>query len=183
MSKIGKLPIKLSQGVTAEIKNDIVNVTGPKGTISVPLADGVEVKTEGGTLTVFLVEKKNATSAIHGTMRAIIANAVLGVTEGFIRQLEMVGTGYRAEVNGKTLILTIGYSHPVKIEAPDGISFKVEKNMITVEGANKETVGQTAASIRAARPPEPYQGKGIKYVGEIIRRKAGKAAKTVGGAA
>lgn len=183
MSKIGKLPIKLSQGATVEIKDGKVTVSGPKGTIVIVLADGIEVKAEGETLTVFLEEKKNATSAIHGTMRAIIANAILGVTEGFSRQLEMVGTGYRAEVNGKTLILTIGYSHPVKIEAPDGISFKVEKNVITIEGANKETVGQIAASIRAVRPPEPYQGKGIKYVGEVIRRKAGKAAKTVGGAA
>ena len=183
MSKIGKLPIKLPQGVTVEIKDGRAHVAGPKGNLEVRLNDEVEIKIEGDVLSVSLKSKKNPAVAIHGTMRAILANAVLGVTEGFSRQLELVGTGYRSEVNDKMLTLTIGYSHPVKIDAPEGVSFKVEKNVITIEGANKETVGQTAARIRAVRPPEPYQGKGIKYVGEVIRRKAGKAAKTVGGAA
>lgn len=183
MSKIGKLPIKLPQGVTIEIDSGGVHLAGPKGNLTVRLNDMVEIKTEGDVLTVSLKGKGSDAAAIHGTMRALIANAVVGVTEGFSRQLELVGAGYRAEVSGKTLTLTIGYSHPVKIDAPEGILFKVEKSVVTVEGADKEKVGQIAARIRAARPPEPYQGKGIKYIDEVIRRKAGKAAKTVGGAA
>ena len=125
-------------------------------------------------------EGKGLDAALLGTTRARLANAVLGVSAGWEKKLELVGTGFRAEVNGQTLVLTIGYSHPVKIEAPEGISFKVEKNIVTIAGIDKEVVGQIAALARAQRPPEPYQGKGIKYIDEIIRRKPGKAAKTVG---
>ena len=182
MSKIGRLPIKLDQGTTAQIEDGKVLVTGPKGAIETVIPKTVEVKLTGDTLTLSSKKQDKASSSVFGTTRANIANAVSGANTGWSKKLELVGTGFRAEVNGKTLILTLGYSHPVKIDAPENISFKVEKNVITVEGINKETVGQVSATIRAARPPEPYKGKGIKYIDEIIRRKAGKVAKAVGAA-
>ena len=138
----------------------------------------IEIKEKEGKL--FLEEGKSQNAALLGTTRARLANAGLEVYAGWEKKVELVGTGFRAEVNGQTLVLTIGYSHPVKIEAPEGISFKVEKNIVTIAGIDKEVVGQIAALARAQRPPEPYQGKGIKYIDEIIRRKPGKAAKTVG---
>lgn len=180
MSKIGKLPIKLTEGVTAQREDGKILVSGPKGSITLRVPSEVEIRIDAENLSVLLKEKNKEGAAIHGTTRALLANAVLGVSQGFTKQLELVGTGFRAEVNGQTLVLTIGYSHTVSIEAPSGVVFKVEKNIITVHGPDKEIVGQIAAKIRAARPPEPYKGKGIKYVNEIIRRKAGKAAKTVG---
>lgn len=180
MSKIGKKPIELPQGTTLEVKSGEVQVTGPKGSIGLFVPREVEIKNEGNVVTVSVKEKSKNAASLHGTTRAKIANAVLGVSQLWSKKLELVGTGFRAEVNGTTLTLTIGYSHPVKIEAPEGISFKVEKNIMTVEGADREIVGQVSATIRGARPPEPYKGKGIKYIDEIIRRKAGKAAKTVG---
>jgi large subunit ribosomal protein L6 len=179
MSRIGKLPIKLPEGVTLEVFSQKVKVVGPRGTIERNLVKGITVeKNDLDQYVVLAKGNSKGVHALHGTMRAHIANMVKGVSDGWIKSLEMVGTGYRAESSGNTLILTIGYSHPVKIEAPDGISFKVEKSDITVEGYDKEMVGEIAAKIRAARPPEPYKGKGIKYKDEVIRRKAGKAAKT-----
>lgn len=182
MSKIGGLPIKIIEGTTVEIKDGKVLVVGPKGNLEVGIPKTVEVKIDGGALLLSSKKEDKQASSIFGTTRAIIANAVSGVSAGWSKKLELVGTGFRAEVNGKTLILTVGYSHPVKIEAPEGISFKVEKNIITVEGIDKEMVGQISAKVREVRPPEPYKGKGIKYVDEIIRRKAGKVAKAVGAA-
>lgn len=182
MSKIGKKPIELPQGTTIEIVEGKALVKGPKGSLMVSIPTEIETKNEAGSFTLSLKGKNKGSTAIYGTVRAIVANAVVGVSQGFSKQLELVGTGFRAEVNGNTLTLTIGYSHPIKIDAPEGITFKVEKNIITVEGLDRELVGQIAAKTRATRPPEPYKGKGIKYVGEIIRRKAGKAAKTVGAA-
>lgn len=184
MSKIGKLPVEIKEGAKVEVSGRKVVVTGPKGTLSLDLPRVIEVSVKDNVVSVECKGKSKADMSNYGTVRAIINNHVQGVTNGWSKQLELVGTGFRAEVAGKTLTLIVGYSHPVKIEAPEGISFKVEKTIVTVEGADREVVGQVSANIRAVRPPEPYKGKGIKYVDEVIRRKAGKAAaKTTGGAA
>ena len=178
MSKIGQLPIKVPQGVTVEVSGSNVSITGPKGKLEVNFKkDLVEVKVEEGNVLVTLKKESKIARSLWGTIRMLIANSITGVTEGWKKQLELVGTGYRSEVQGNTLVLTVGYSHPVKIEAPEGITFKVEKSVINVDGIDKQVVGQVSANIRASRPPEPYKGKGVKYVGEVIRRKAGKAAK------
>ncbi len=176
MSKIGKQPIEIPAGVTVDISGDDAKVTGPKGSLSVNLPRGVEVKVEGSEVLVSVKGNSKQMMSLHGTIRSILANNIKGVSTGWSKQLELVGTGYRAEVAGNTLSLIVGYSHPVKIEAPEGISFKVEKTFVTVEGASREAVGQVSADIRAVRPPEPYKGKGIKYTDEVIRRKPGKAA-------
>jgi len=182
MSKIGRLPITLPQGASVEVSGKTVKITGPKGVMEESLPRGIEVKTENNVLTVSTKGNSKTDLSNHGTVRALINNDIVGVTSGWSKQLELVGTGFRAEVQGKTLVLTVGYSHPVKIDAPEGISFKVEKMIVTVEGIDRELVGQVAADIRAVRPPEPYKGKGVKYVNEVIRRKAGKAAaKTAAG--
>ncbi len=178
MSKIGQLPIQIPSGVTIEITGKTVNVSGPKGKLSIVVNDLVSIKQEEGNLLVSVTKETKFAKSIWGTTRKLISNMVKGVTDGWSKQLELVGTGYRAEVQGKTLVLTVGYSHPVKIEAPDGVNFKVEKGIITVDGPDRQIIGQLSANIRGARPPEPYKGKGVKYVDEVIRRKAGKAAKT-----
>lgn len=178
MSRIGKAPVNLPEGITFEVEGRQATVIGPKGTIKTEFPREISFEKKGNQVRVSLSDSDKTN--LHGTARAILANMIKGVTEGWKKQLELVGTGYRAETDGKTLTLTVGFSHPVKVEAPEGISFKVEKSVITVEGANKEIVGQVSANIRAIRPPEPYKGKGIKYVDEVIRRKPGKAAK-VGG--
>jgi large subunit ribosomal protein L6 len=184
MSKIGRLPVSIAAGATVVVEGRVVKVTGPKGTLSLKLPRGIEVEVKEGIVNVTAKTKSKTDMSNHGTIRAIINNNVRGVTTGWSKQLELVGTGFRAEVAGKTLSLTVGYSHPVKIEAPEGITFKVEKAIVTVEGPDREVVGQVSAEIRAVRPPEPYKGKGIKYTDEVIRRKAGKAAaKTTGAAA
>ncbi len=167
-----------------EVNGRTVKVAGPKGVMEEKLPRGIEVEVKDGLVLVTTKGKSKIDTSNHGTIRALINNDVVGVTKGWSKQLELVGTGFRAEVSGKILSLTVGYSHPVKIEAPEGISFKVEKMIVTVEGVDREVVGQVAADIRGVRPPEPYKGKGVKYVDEVIRRKAGKAAaKTTGGAA
>ncbi|HET7099274.1 MAG TPA: 50S ribosomal protein L6 [Patescibacteria group bacterium] len=183
MSKIGRLPITIPQGVTIEVSGRTVKVTGPKGTMTKHLPRAIEVNVVENEVIVTAKGKSKTVMSLFGTTRALINNDVTGVSTGWSKKLELVGTGFRAEVNGKTLILTVGYSHPVKIEAPEGISFKVEKTFITVEGVSREDVGQISAEIRGVRPPEPYKGKGIKYVDEVIRRKAGKAAAKAGAAA
>ena len=183
MSKIGRLPISLVGGAKVEVTGKIVKITGPKGSMEEILPRGIEVNVEGDVVTVVAKGKSKTDASNHGTMRALINNDVTGVTKGWSKQLELIGTGFRAEIQGKVLVLTIGYSHPVKITAPEGISFKIEKNVVTVEGIDREVVGQTSAVIRASRPPEPYKGKGIKYSDEVIRRKAGKAAAKTAGAA
>ncbi|MFZ5932969.1 MAG: 50S ribosomal protein L6 [Patescibacteria group bacterium] len=180
MSKIGKKPINLPEGVSVEVSGSTLKVNGPKGTLVRRVPESIGVNVKEGKVMVSSKSDTRESRSLFGTVRAIIFNMVYGVSQGWERELELVGTGYRAEVVGNTLVLTLGFSHPVKIEAPEGISFKVEKSLLTVTGADKELVGLTAAAIRAVRPPEPYKGKGIKYVAEVVRRKAGKAAKAVG---
>lgn len=177
MSKIGQLPIQISSGVIVEITGKTVSVAGPKGKLIITINDLVTVKQEENNLIVSVSKNTKFAKSIWGTTRKLIDNMVKGVNIGWSKQLELVGTGYRAEVQGKTLVLTVGYSHPIKIDAPDGINFKVEKGIITVDGIDREVVGQISANIRGSRPPEPYKGKGVKYIDEVIRRKAGKAAK------
>lgn len=178
MSKIGQLPIAIPSGVTLEINGGTVSITGPKGKLEVNFKkDLLDVKVEEGNVVISPKKESKIARSVWGTTRMLIANNIKGVTEGWKKQLELVGTGYRSEVQGNKLVLTVGYSHPVNIEAPEGITFKVEKSVINVDGIDKQVVGQVSANIRASRPPEPYKGKGVKYVGEVIRRKAGKAAK------
>lgn len=180
MSKIGKVKIEIPENVEIEIQDYKVKVAGPRGVLQKELPREVAVEKTSEGLRVVLRKKTSRAKTLHGTMRAHIANMVKGVTDGWSKSLELVGTGYRAEVNGRTLTLRVGYSHPVEITAPEGISFKVEKTDITVEGVDRELVGQISAKIRAVRPPEPYKGKGIKYKDEVVRRKPGKAARAVG---
>jgi large subunit ribosomal protein L6 len=176
MSKIGNQPVLVPEGVTVTIEGSKVAVKGPKGELSVTLPRKIEAKIEDGKVIISRKDNSKSNMSLHGTFRSLINNMVKGVSEGFTKQLELVGTGFRAEVAGSTLTLIVGYSHPVKVEAPEGITFKVEKLVVTVEGVDKEAVGQVSADIRAVRPPEPYKGKGIKYIDEVIRRKPGKAA-------
>lgn len=177
MSKIGQQLITIPSGVTVNVVDNNVTVTGPKGTLIVNIVKELEVKVDGSNVNVTLKKDSKFGRSVWGTTRMLILNSVKGVTEGWKKQLELVGTGYRSEVQGNKIILTVGYSHPIEIVAPEGITFKVEKSVINVDGIDKQVVGQVAANIRASRPPEPYKGKGVKYVGEYIRRKAGKAAK------
>ncbi|MEK7100277.1 MAG: 50S ribosomal protein L6 [Patescibacteria group bacterium] len=177
MSKIGQQIIKIPAGVTVAIENNIAKITGPKGSLEVKLPTELEISNEQNEISIKLKKDSKFGRSLWGTIRMLIANSIKGVTEGWKKQLELVGTGYRSEVQGNKLVLTVGYSHPVIIEAPEGITFKVEKSVINVDGIDKQVVGQISANIRASRPPEPYKGKGVKYVGEYIRRKAGKAAK------
>lgn len=180
MSKIGKQPINLPEGVSAEAAGNAVTVSGPNGSLTKKFSRKVVVEVTDGKILVSVTGQNKRSMSLWGGARSIIWGMVEGVSQGWKKQLELVGTGYRAEVSGNTLVLSVGYSHPVKVEAPEGISLNVEKSVITVSGADKEMVGQIAAKIRAVRPPEPYKGKGIKYLDEVVRRKAGKAAKTVG---
>jgi len=182
MSRIGKLPVNLPEGVSATLEGTKVIVTGPKGSLSLKIRRDVGVVVENSQILVSTKKQTILAHALHGTIRSILSNMVTGVSTGWNKQLELVGTGYRVETTGKELILTVGFSHQVKIQAPDEVTFKVEKNVITVEGIDKEVVGQVTAKIRAVRPPEPYKGKGILYLGEKVRRKAGKAAKAAGAA-
>jgi|SRR5438034_7394003 len=182
MSKIGKIPVAIVPGVTVTLNGDIITVTGPKGTMTFQQPRGILVNTEEGNVIVTQKEKGSVqTRALFGLTRALVANMVKGVSTGFEKKLELAGVGYRAQVSGSDLTLSLGFSHPVKVPAPEGIKFAFAENVITISGFDKALVGNTAAKIRAIKPPEPYKGKGIKYVGERIRRKAGKAAKAVGG--
>lgn len=177
MSKVGKKPINTAQNVKITVEGRTLKVAGPKGELEIMIPEGLDLVTADNKIQV-LAKGGVGRDIMLGTFRSLAANMVHGVTEGWSKTLELVGTGYRAETNGKSLTLTIGYSHPVKFEAPEGINFKVEKTNITIEGPDKILVGQIAAKVRGARPPEPYKGKGVKHIDEIIRRKAGKAAKT-----
>lgn len=174
MSRIGKQPIPLPSGVTFTITGRDVTVKGPKGELKHRLHHTMSVSQEEANLVCAVAKTSKESSALWGTTRAIIAGMVTGVSEGFSKKLEMQGVGYRAALKGKNLELSVGFSHTVPVVAPEGISFKVEKEVITVEGADKYMVGQVAANIRAVRPPEPYKGKGIRYQGEKVRRKVGK---------
>lgn len=181
MSRIGKKFIEIPSGVTIVQENDILSVKGPKGANSFPLHPLVSIGQAGGNLTVMVGHPEiKQERALWGLYRALIANVIKGVSVLFEKKMEMVGVGYKAAVAGKKLILEVGFSHPVEIAIPEEINCTVEKNVITLSGVDKQAVGQIAAEIRAVRRPEPYKGKGIKYVGEVIRRKAGKAAKAAG---
>lgn len=178
MSRIGKRPISIPNKVTITIEGQSVTVKGPKGELSRVLPGEVMVSQEGETLQVNRRDESRAARQRHGLCRTLVANMVEGVSQGFQRRLEIQGVGYRAQVQGRNLTLNMGYSHPVQIEPPEGIQFAVENNTnVIVSGIDKEVVGNTAAQIRAVRPPEPYKGKGIRYAGEVVRRKAGKAGK------
>jgi large subunit ribosomal protein L6 len=183
MSRIGKSPIIVPKEVTVSITGNTVVVKGTKGELSFTIPSGITVKQDSGNL--FIENKGTGKSyrALHGCVRAIIANNVAGVAKEWEKTLELSGVGYRAAVEGTTLVLTIGFSHSVKINPPEGILFTIKEGKIVISGIDKQLVGQVAANIREVRKPEPYKGKGIKYVGEHIRKKAGKAAKAVGGTA
>lgn len=176
-SRVGKRPIEVPSGVQVTRDGGSIRVKGPKGEMSFILGHGVDVQVEPKEITVTQVGGGKQALALHGTTRAVIANMVTGVTQGFSKALEITGTGYRAQMSGKKLTLQLGYSHPIDFDPPAGISIAVESpTRLTVNGFNKELVGQVAAKIRGFRPPEPYKGKGVRYAGEYIRRKAGKAA-------
>ncbi len=178
MSRIGKRPIPVPPGVTVEIADGLVRVRGPKGELELKVHPKMIVQQVDGTVQVQRPSEERFFKQLHGLYRTLIANMIQGVTEGFRKDLEIHGVGYRAALEGKTLVLNVGYSHPVRVEPPPGITFVVESpTRIGVLGIDKQLVGEVAAQIRRVRPPEPYQGKGIRYVGEVIRRKAGKAGK------
>jgi large subunit ribosomal protein L6 len=181
MSRIGKKPISIEKGVTVSIENGIVHFSGSRGQLDITLGDGVRVKQTDSNLVVSVANEESR--PLQGLFRTLLNNAIIGVTGGWTKKLELVGVGFRAESTGSELTLNVGFSHSVKIKAPSGITFTVSENKITVSGADKYLVGETAAKVKAVKPPEHYKGKGIRYEGEIIRKKAGKAAKVVGGAA
>ena len=177
MSRIGKFPIELPAGVSAELSaGNVLKVKGSKGELTQTFSGDMEIKIDGNVITVTRPSDKKEHRALHGLTRALIANMVKGVSDGFVKELEIVGVGYRAALKGKTLNLGLGYSHPVDVEQPEGITFEVPgPNSIIIRGIDKQKVGQVAANIRKLRPPEPYKGKGIKYKDEYIRRKEGKS--------
>ena len=178
MSRIGKNPIPLPDKVSVEIKGLAVKVKGPKGELSRVLPEGVELAQADNSVTVNPSSTSRRSRERHGLCRTLVANMVEGVSKGFSKKLEIIGVGYRAQVKGKKLVVSAGYSHPVEMDAPDGVTYAVENNtLVTVSGADKELVGNEAAKVRGIRPPEPYKGKGIKYEGERILRKAGKTGK------
>ena len=178
MSRIGRMPIAVPAGVTVEIaENNKVTVKGPKGTLERVLPSEMDIKLENGEVVVTRPNDLKKMKSLHGLTRTLIANMVTGVTEGYAKTLEINGVGYRAQKQGKKLVLSLGYSHPVEMEDPEGLESVVEDNKITVKGIDKENVGQYAAEIRGKRAPEPYKGKGIKYADEVIRRKVGKTGK------
>ncbi len=178
MSKIGKLPIPIPNGVKVELDDCLVTVTGPKGTLSEKIVSDMIIKIEAEQITVERPTDNRFHRSYHGLTRTLIANMVTGVTEEFKKTLEIIGVGYRAEMKGKILVMQLGFSHPVLVSPPDNVNIEVipKENKVIVTGVSKQLVGQTAAEIRRFRPPEPYKGKGVRYEGEIVRRKAGKAA-------
>ena len=178
MSRVGKSPISVPSGVDVAIEGRHVTVKGPKGTLARDLPGTVTIRQDGDTLLVERPDEERQTRAMHGLVRSLVNNMVVGVSQEFTRDLEIIGTGFRATLQGTTLDLSLGFSHPVRVEAPEGITFEVPlPTRITVRGADKERVGQVAADIRALRRPEPYKGKGVRYLGEQVTRKAGKTAK------
>jgi large subunit ribosomal protein L6 len=178
MSRIGRMPVTVPSGVDVTIDGRAVTVKGPKGTLSLEIAAPIEVSQDDGSIKVTRPSDEGEIRALHGLSRSLIANMVTGVTEGYRKTLEIVGVGYRVQAKGKDLEFALGFSHPVPVNAPDGISFKVETpTRFIVEGIDKQQVGEVAANIRKLRKPDPYKGKGVRYQGEQIRRKVGKAGK------
>jgi large subunit ribosomal protein L6 len=181
MSRIGRLPITVPAGVDVTLDGTFITVTGPRGTLSRTLTDRVTVEREDATIRVTRPSEDKTTKSLHGLTRSLVANMVEGVTNGYRKNLEITGVGYRAALQGTKLQLNLGYSHPIEIDPPAGIGFEVETpTKVAVVGIDKELVGRIAAQVRSTRKPEPYKGKGVRYAGEVIRRKAGKAGK-VGG--
>ena len=181
MSRIGRAPIPVPAGVEVRLDGRRITVKGPKGTLERDLPGTIAVRQEGDTLLVERPDEERRTRALHGLVRSLVNNMVVGVTDGYHKGLEITGVGYRAALSGRKLTLNLGYSHPVEIDPPEGISFEVENpTRLAVVGIDKELVGQVAAQVRSTRKPEPYKGKGVRYAGEYIRRKAGKAGK-IGG--
>lgn len=182
MSRIGKLPVAIPAGVKVAVEASAVRFEGPKGKLQTALPAGVEVKVEGNVLRVERQAEDRRMRALHGLTRKLIANMTQGVSQGFTRILDINGVGYRAEVKGQEIHITLGFSHPVVFPLPSGISAAVERQVIvTLSGADRQVLGETAAKLRSLRPPEPYKGKGIKYREEVIKRKAGKAVGSAGG--
>lgn len=179
MSRKGRMPINIPKGVEISVANCVVSVKGPKGAMQQQIAVGIDVSHEGSNLLISTKEHTAEMRRLHGLYHSLIQNMVKGTSAGFERRLEMIGVGYRAAVTGSAIDVQVGFSHPTKLDIPQGLSVKIDKGtMISVSGMDKQAVGQFAAEIRSLRPPEPYQGKGIRYEGEYVRRKAGKAAKT-----
>ena len=180
MSRVGKVPITIPSGVEVQVEGARITVKGPKGELSRDLIPEMKLNLSDGVLTVERPSDNPRHRSAHGLTRTLIANMVTGVSEGFAKTLELQGVGYRAQMQGPSLVLAVGYSHTVEVSPPPGIEFEVEgATRITVRGINKEDVGQAAADVRKVRPPEPYKGKGIRYLGEYVRRKAGKAGRTI----
>lgn len=177
MSRIGRLPIKITDGVKVELIGQDLKITGPKGEIDLNPKGKIGFEISTDTVTVTRTSDDGKTRALHGLWRMLIANAITGVSEGCEKKLDYKGVGYKAEVQDNKLVLNLGFSHPIEVVAPEGISFNVTKNVITISGIDKQLVGQVAANIRKLRPVEPYKGKGLKYIDEIPRKKLGKAAK------
>src|SRR5579862_4051245 len=179
MSRIGRSPIPVPSGVTVDLAGDSVTVTGPQGSLARRVPTGISIDRDGDVLVVARVDDERRHRALHGLTRSLVANMVTGVTQGFAKELEIVGVGYRANAKGPDeLELALGFSHPVHVRAPEGITFEVPApTRIIVRGIDKERVGQVAADIRKIRKPEPYKGKGVRYLGEVVKRKAGKAGK------
>jgi large subunit ribosomal protein L6 len=178
MSRIGRLPIEIPAGVDVTVDGSAVVVKGPKGELSLTVASPIEVRIEDGTVLVTRPDDERASRSLHGLTRTLIANQILGVTQGYSKGLEIVGTGYRVAAKGAGVEFALGYSHPITVEPPAGITFAVEgNNRLTVSGIDKQAVGEVAANIRKLRKPEPYKGKGVRYAGEVVRRKSGKSGK------
>lgn len=180
MSRVGKKPILIPEGVKVKIENQKVEVSGPKGRLSQQIRPEIGIEIKEGKIFVFPKAETKKIKAFWGLVRALLANMIKGVSQGYEKKLEIEGLGYRARVEGEDLVLQVGFTHPVRIKAPPGIKFSVEKNIIKVWGIDKQKVGEIAAKIRQVQPPEPYKGKGIRYLGEKIKRKVGKKAVTTG---
>ncbi|HCS78726.1 TPA: 50S ribosomal protein L6 [Patescibacteria group bacterium] len=183
MSRIGKQPVELPAGVTVTQQGVTLMVRGAKGTVSVVVPQAVAVKIADSSVQFEVSSQEKDIKSLHGLVRSLVKNAVLGVSKGWEKQLELVGVGYRVAGGGNEITLTVGFSHPVKFTAPQGVTFTLKDNKILVSGIDKKIVGEVAAQVRHIRPPEPYKGKGIRYVNEVVRRKAGKAVKAAGAAA
>ena len=176
MSRIGKAPVEIPDGVTVDRVGDEIRVKGPKGTLSERMPDSIEIRIENSEVVFERPNDQRDNRELHGLARALVANMVQGVTQPFVKELEIQGVGYRAEADAKVLKLNVGYSHPIDMPIPEGLKVSVERNVIMrIEGTSAQKVGQFAANVRSVRPPEPYKGKGIRYVGEHVRRKVGKA--------
>lgn len=183
MSRIGRLPIEIPKGVEVKFQDGSISVKGPKGTLIRKMAPDLKAEIKDGHITLIRTNEENATKSLHGLYRVLIRNMIDGVTKGFEKRLILSGVGYRGQMQGKKLTLQLGYSHPVEFDPPEGITFKMEGSQVVISGMDREIVGQCAADIRASKVVEPYKAKGIKYNNEVVRRKAGKAAKAAGAAA